>query len=255
MLFHDRALIVCMLAAGALLCAPAASSAQTGGIREPVRYIGEARAFPPAHDGQLRPAVGVESFQVTRANRSHPELADKFGWTYNHAPMIAYWNGRFYVEYLSNPVGEHIAPGQTFLSTSVDGRRWDPPQVVFPIYKLLPPDPPGTAMMHQRMGFYIAPDQRLLAMAFYGHAPDPFGPGGIGRVVRGDPQGWQLRPDLLSCATTPVPAGTSATRDFRITKPRRTPASSKPATHFSTTGSCASSSGKKRSCSRAISSR
>ena len=59
-----------------------------------------------------------------------------------------------------------------------------PPQVVFPIYKLLPPDPPGTAMMHQRMGFFIAPDGRLLAMAFYGHAPDPFGPGGIGRVVR-----------------------------------------------------------------------
>ncbi len=111
-------------------------------------------------------------------------MADKFGWTYNHAPMIAYWHGRFYIEYLSNPVGEHIAPGQTFLCTSADGRHWSPPQVVFPIYKLQPPDSPGTAMMHQRMGFYVAPDQRLLVMAFYGHAPDPFGPGGIGRVVR-----------------------------------------------------------------------
>jgi hypothetical protein len=39
-------------------------------------------------------------------------------------------------------------------------------------------------MMHQRMGFYIAPDGRLLVLAFYGHAPVPFGPGGIGRVVR-----------------------------------------------------------------------
>ena len=173
-----------MVAAGLVLCAPCASRAQTGSNHEPVRYVGEDRAFAPAHDGRLRPAVGVESFQVLRANRTHPEAADKFGWTYNHAPMIAYWRGRFYVEYLSNPVGEHIAPGQTFLSTSADGRRWDPPQVIFPIYKLLPPDPPGTAMMHQRMGFYIAPDQRLLAMAFYGHAPDPFGPGGIGRVVR-----------------------------------------------------------------------
>jgi hypothetical protein len=136
------------------------------------------------HDGQLRPAIGVGSFQVLRANRTHPELADGFGWTYNHAPMIAYWNGLFWIEYLSNPVGEHIAPGQTFLCSSSDGRHWDAPKVIFPIYKLRPPDPPGTAMMHQRMGFFIAPDGRLLALAFYGHAPDPFGPGGIGRVVR-----------------------------------------------------------------------
>ena len=80
---------------------------------------------PPqaGHDGQLRPAVGVESFQVLRRNRTHPDRADDFGWTYNHAPMIAYWNGRFYIEYLSNPVGEHIAPGQTLLCTSTDGRR------------------------------------------------------------------------------------------------------------------------------------
>ena len=85
---------------------------------------------------------------------------------------------------MSNPVGEHIAPGQTFLTSSADGRHWDIPKVAFPIYKLQPPDPPGTAMMHQRMGFFIAPDGRLLALAFYGHAPDPFGPGGIGRVVR-----------------------------------------------------------------------
>ena len=146
--------------------------------------MGGPRVDQRAHDGQLRPAIGVESFQVLRANRTHPELADNFGWTYNHAPMIVYWNGRFYIEYLSNPVGEHIAPGQTFLSSSVDGRHWDAPKVVFPIYKLQPPDPPGTAMMHQRMGFSIAPDGRLLALAFYGHAPDPFGPGGIGRVVR-----------------------------------------------------------------------
>jgi PelA/Pel-15E family pectate lyase len=163
----------------------AALQAQPGSIQEPIRYLGKATVRNQSHDGQLRPAVGVESFQVLRANRAHPELADHFGWTYNHAPMIAYWNGRFYVEYLSNPGGEHIAPGQTLLSSSTDGRYWDAPKVVFPIYKLQPPDPPGgTAMMHQRMGFFIAPDGRLLAMAFYGHAPDPFGPGGIGRVVR-----------------------------------------------------------------------
>jgi len=164
--------------------APAALVAQTGSIHEPVRYVGGPKVDPGAHDGQLRPAIGVESFQVMRANRKHAELADNFGWTYNHGAMIVYWNNRFYIEYLSNPVGEHIAPGQTLLCSSADGRHWDFPRVVFPIYELRPPDAPGKAMMHQRMGFFIAPDGRLLVMAFYGHAPSPFGKGGIGRVVR-----------------------------------------------------------------------
>jgi PelA/Pel-15E family pectate lyase len=174
-----------ILSVCAWLFVAAALPAQPGSVNEPIRYVGGATVRNQSHDGQLRPAIGVESFQILRANRTHPELADHFGWTYNHAPMIAYWNGRFFVEYLSNPVGEHIAPGQTLLSSSADGRHWDAPKVIFPIYKLQRPDPPGgTAMMHQRMAFFIAPDGRLLAMAFYGHAPDPFGPGGIGRVVR-----------------------------------------------------------------------
>ena len=130
-----------------------------------------------SHDGQLRPAVGVESFQVLRHNRSHPELADHFGWTYNHAPMIVYWNDRFYLEYLSNPVGEHIAPGQTLLSTSPDGREWSTPQVIFPIYNLRPPDAPGKAMMHQRMGFFIAPDGRLLVLPFTATLQSPLAAG------------------------------------------------------------------------------
>jgi hypothetical protein len=158
--------------------------AQTGSAAEPLRYVGGVTVHQQAHDGQLRPAVGVESFEVMRANRTHPDLADDFGWTYNHAPMLTYWNNRYYLEYLSNPVGEHVAPGQTLLTTSTDGRSWAKPTVVFPKYELMPPDSPGMAMMHQRMGFYIAPDGRLLVLAFYGHAPNPFGPGGIGRVVR-----------------------------------------------------------------------
>ena len=85
-----------VLGAGCVwLWAPAALIAQTGSIHEPVRYVGGPRVDHRAHDGQLRPAIGVESFQVLRANRTHPELADNFGWTYNHAPMIVYWNGRF----------------------------------------------------------------------------------------------------------------------------------------------------------------
>ena len=111
----------------------------------------------------------------------HPDLPEEFGWTYNHAPMLAYWNGKFYLEYLSNPLGEHVPPGRTLLMTSSDGRNWSKPTVVFPVYSLPAGNP---AMMHQRMGFYVAPDGRLLALAFYGQAPVPFGKGGVGRVVR-----------------------------------------------------------------------
>jgi hypothetical protein len=168
----------------ALAMSPASAVSQTGGENEPLRYIGGVSVHQQAHDGQLRPVVGAKSFQVLRANRSRPALSDGFGWTYNHAPMITYWNGKYYLEYLSNPVGEHVAPGQTLVCTSTNGWDWDIPKVVFPVYELRPPDPKGTAMMHQRMGFYIAPDGRLLVLGFYGHAPDPFGEGGIGRVVR-----------------------------------------------------------------------
>jgi len=177
--FNSLSAAVC-----ALVAVSFAAHAQTGSVHEPVRYVGGPVVAQNAHDGQLRPAVGVESFQVMRANRTHPEESDGFGWTYNHGPNIVYWNDTFYLEYLSNPVGEHIAPGQTLICNSKDGRTWGPPQVVFPIYDLLPPDPPGTAMMHQRMGFYIAPSGRMIVSAFYGHAPNPFQSGGIGRVVR-----------------------------------------------------------------------
>ena len=155
--------------------------AQTGSGAEPVRYMGGVSIDLAATDGKLRPAIGVENFQIYRANRAHPEETGGISWTYNHAPMLAYWNNRFYLEYLSNPVGEHVAPGRTLVMTSSDGRTWGRPTVVFPVYQLPEGKP---AMMHQRMGFYVAPSGRLLVLAFYGHAPNPFGMGGIGRVVR-----------------------------------------------------------------------
>jgi hypothetical protein len=158
-----------------------------GNPDEPVRVLSDSICLN-VHDGRLRPAIGVENIQVLRANRTQPTIADNYGWTYNHAPMLAYWNSKFYLEYLSNPFGEHLAPGQTLVATSRDGRNWDMPKQVFPIY-LLRPGPisgneSGMAMMHQRMGFYVAPNGRLLVIAFYGQAPSPYGVGGIGRVVR-----------------------------------------------------------------------
>ena len=48
--------------------------------------------------------------------------------------------GESALEYLSNPVGEHIPPGQSFIQTSKDGYKWSAPAVAFPPYKI----PDGT---------------------------------------------------------------------------------------------------------------
>ncbi|MCA0758620.1 glycoside hydrolase [Paenibacillus sp. N4] len=168
-----------------------------GQTENQIRYAGGVTANLDYHHGQLRPAVGVRSRQAFRANRTHPELSDGSGWTYNHAPMLAYWKGSFYLEYLSCPVHEHVPPGQTLLTTSKDGWHWSAPVVLFPPYVLDHehhyPDgeclPEGTySVMHQRMGFYAASNGRLLALGFYGFCPlpsvSPNNGKGIGRVVR-----------------------------------------------------------------------
>ncbi|GAB3266909.1 hypothetical protein GCM10027347_35260 [Larkinella harenae] len=173
---------------GAALCCAQWGQAQTGSPQEPVRYIGGETIDPTLHEGRLRYAIGVENRQTMRANRTHPDEADGHGWTYNHASNLCYWNGTFYQQYLSNPVDEHVAPGQTLLITSRDGRHWNKPKVIFPPYQapegVKIPDGYKGYMMHQRMGFYVAPDGRLLTLAFYGHTENPFDKGGIGRVVR-----------------------------------------------------------------------
>lgn len=72
----------------ALTCMPALASAQTGTANEPVSYIGGEICNPRLHDGGFRYAIGTENIQVMRANRSHPEEAEGYGWTYNHAANI-----------------------------------------------------------------------------------------------------------------------------------------------------------------------
>lgn len=173
----------------AALCGlPTLGAAQTGTAEEPVRYIGGEITNPNQHDGGLRYAVGVENIQVLRANRTNPHYAENFGWTYNHAPDLTYWNGTFYLHYLSNPVNEHEAPGHTLIATSKDGRNWEQPVELFPPYEapegVKIPEGYKGYMMHQRMGFYTALNGKLLTLAFYGHTEDPFKEGGIGRVVR-----------------------------------------------------------------------
>ena len=63
-------------------------------------YAGEEFARMSQQDGGLLHAVGASSYQVMRANRTRPETADGFGNTYNHAPMLTYWRGKFYLQYL-----------------------------------------------------------------------------------------------------------------------------------------------------------
>ena len=163
---------------------------------EPVIYIGERQPDKRFYDGRLPHAVGVHHFQVMRANRTHsPVVGDSLGWTYNHQPFLAYWNGTFYLQYLSDLVQEHTPPGRTLLMTSKDGRIWSKPVVVFPVYTLPEINYKGQhlaagmkSVMHQRMGFYVAPNGRLLTLAFYSYCATPRNSpnagDGLGRVVR-----------------------------------------------------------------------
>jgi hypothetical protein len=163
--------------------------------QDTVRYTGTTLSNVDYHHGQLSPAMGVHNIQTMRANRV--DKNNTTSWTYNHAPMLAYWNNTFYLEYLSNPVGEHIAPGQTLLQSSKDGYNWNEPVIIFPPYKI----PDGFvkegkkdtannnyAVMHQRFGFYTAKSKKLYALAYYGIAlgqkDDPNDGNGIGRVIR-----------------------------------------------------------------------
>lgn len=165
--------------------------------QDTIHYVGKTLSNIDYHHGQLSPAVGVHATQIMRASREHPEKSDGFGWTYNHAPNMAYWNNTFFVQYLSDPVGEHIPPSQSFLLTSKDGANWSFPIVAFPMYNI----PDGyvkegvdavaknlKAVMHQRMGFFTSSDNRFFTLAYYGIVmephDDPNDGKGIGRVIR-----------------------------------------------------------------------
>ncbi|NWG12216.1 MAG: hypothetical protein HXY20_01640 [Acidobacteria bacterium] len=162
---------------------------------EPIRYTNTLQPAKEFFDGRLPHAVGVHHYQPVRANRAHPAEPGPAGFTYNHQPYLAYWKGRFYLQYLAGLVQEHTPPTRTMLMTSENGRDWSLPVVVFPEYAL--PEirdgdeiiPAGTmAVMHQWMGFYVAPNGRLLTSGFYGFCTSPRrspnAGNGLGRVVR-----------------------------------------------------------------------
>lgn len=162
--------------------------------QDTVKYIGKTLSNVDYHHGQLTAAVGVHNIQTMRANRADKGVTS---WTYNHAPMLAYWNNTFYLKYLSNPIGEHQGAGRTLLQTSNNGYNWSYPVEVFPVYQV----PNGFvkegkkdtannsfAVMHQRIGFYTSTSNRLFALGYYGivlgKKDDPNDGNGIGRVIR-----------------------------------------------------------------------
>ena len=162
-----------------------------------VHYTGKTLSNPNRHDGGLSPVVGVHNIQILRANREHPTTANNDGWTYNHQPMMAYWNDQFYVHYLCDPSDEHVPPSRTMLQTSKDGYTWTDPQILFPELKV--PEgfqKPGRpekahsliAIMHQRVGWYVSKSGQLWAIGNYGVAfdkkDDPNDGNGLGRVIR-----------------------------------------------------------------------
>ena len=179
---------------------------------DPIVYTGQQTSDKRYYDGAVPHAVGVHNYQAFRANRNKAPVDGVVGWTYSHQSYLAYWNGKFYLQYLSNLTEEHGPPGRTLMLTSPDGRTWTTPRVIFPVYTLpeiKPEDvpeqfddvwekiaelpgghlPEGTyTVMHQRMGFYVAPNGRLLTLAFHSYCPTPrVGPNnghGLGRVVR-----------------------------------------------------------------------
>ena len=105
---------------------------------DPVRIEGGKSADIRFHDGGLPHVKGVKNYQILRACRDPEYAMDGCGWTYNHAPMIAWWRGRFFAEYLSNVKTEHEPPSQTLLSVSEDDRHWSDPVMVFPIPRRMP---------------------------------------------------------------------------------------------------------------------
>ncbi|MCI9438407.1 MAG: six-hairpin glycosidase [Lachnospiraceae bacterium] len=163
-------------------------------------YCGSRQPNCDYHHGQLSPVKGAGCYQVTRANRTHPEWDDGIGGTYKHGADLAWWNGSFYVHYFTNPVSEHTGAGQSILAVSRDGRRWEDFRVAFPPYRIpacTVTDYKGNtasfsgetyAFIHQRVGFYRTKGNRLLLLGFYGWSPKPWVNNwdnyGIGRVVR-----------------------------------------------------------------------
>ncbi len=168
-------------------------------MQEIIQVHNRQKADVRLQDGGLPHAKGTHCIQIARASKNPATATDGNGWTYNHAAMICYWNGEYWVDYLTDPVSEHVPPSKTMLTWSADGYRWAKPVELFPPLSVPARYYTGPCkealreeyvgcVMHQRMSFYVTKDKRLLATGFYGIAPEhtvaPNNGYGVGRVVR-----------------------------------------------------------------------
>ena len=190
-----------------------------------IHYTGKTLSNPNRHDGGLSPVVGVHNIQILRANREHPSEANGNGWTYNHQPMMAYWNDQFYVHYLCDPKDEHVPPSHTMYQTSKDGYSWSNPQILFPEVQVpegfQKPNRPEKAhnliaIMHQRIGWYVSKSGQLWALGNYGVAfdkkDDPNDGNGLGRVIREVKKDGTLGPIFFIYQNASYTSHTSKTR-------------------------------------------
>jgi hypothetical protein len=133
------------------------SSHRSSQNQDPIKVTGKEQSLviPSVPDGGLAPLPGVHNYQIFRATRARPELADDLGWTYNHHIDMACWHGKLYVGWESGRRDEDIYPAHEIYSTSDDGIHWSKPAELFPTGIATP----------LRMYFYRASSGRMLAIA------------------------------------------------------------------------------------------
>ena len=158
-------------------------------------------------DGALPPAIGVHNFQVFRATRGRPELADGKGYTYNHHVDMGCWKGLLYVGWNSCEKDEDTWPSRELYSTSPDGAHWSDPAELFP----------QGVSMPLRMYFFHAPNRRMLAIAGLRVTRGLIGEKLKGplvvREIRSDHtlgEFFTLRPSAQATAESPPPLYTEA---------------------------------------------
>ena len=88
-----------------------------------IRCHNQERADIRFQDGGLRHIQGASCYQVVRGAKNPAISPEGRGFTYNHAPMLAWFNGKFVLEYLGGPSGEHEPPSAAFVVFSEDGKH------------------------------------------------------------------------------------------------------------------------------------
>ncbi len=141
-------------------------------------YTGSPVSEGSRHDGGLRPVVGVNLYQVTRgvgeSTGGSPTFGDGVRSDIRHHPNIAFWNDRYWVQYL--PASEAV------LASSADGVDWQHATAFGDLGTIRGQD----VATHHRASFYVdEPTGRMLTTTFYGTRQGPNNAqGGFVRAVR-----------------------------------------------------------------------